>query len=90
MSLPANTQNPSTPLTAVVCPTDILAFSKALPKFATLETEINFVSTDTQYTHKAWIEADPADGGISSAFKLTLVSTDLTLDNRDRKLADHR
>lgn len=37
-----------------VCPTEILAFNKALPEFAALNTEVLGVSCDSEFSHLAW------------------------------------
>lgn len=39
-----------------VCPTEITGFSKVYDKFAKLNTEVLAVSTDSQYSHQAWIQ----------------------------------
>lgn len=40
-----------------VCPTELTAFSKAQEKFEELGAEILGVSTDSHYTHQAWIRS---------------------------------
>lgn len=40
-----------------VCPTELTAFSKAYEAFAELDTEILGVSTDSKYSHQAWIRS---------------------------------
>jgi peroxiredoxin (alkyl hydroperoxide reductase subunit C) len=51
-----------------VCPTEITAFSDRVGEFNEIDAEILGVSTDSKFTHKAWIET-PADknglGGIN-------------------------
>lgn len=39
-----------------VCPTEITAFSKALPQFKKLNAEVLGVSTDSVHSHKAWLK----------------------------------
>jgi peroxiredoxin 2/4 len=39
-----------------VCPTEVLAFSKAVPEFAGLDAEVLGVSTDGIFAHVAWME----------------------------------
>jgi peroxiredoxin (alkyl hydroperoxide reductase subunit C) len=39
-----------------VCPTEVLAFNAAVPKFAEYEAELLGVSTDGVYAHVAWME----------------------------------
>jgi peroxiredoxin (alkyl hydroperoxide reductase subunit C) len=47
-----------------VCPTEILAFDKALPKFRERGVEVIGVSVDSPYTHAAWRSTPPKEGGI--------------------------
>lgn len=39
-----------------VCPTEVLAFSRAVPAFAELDAEVLGVSTDGIFAHVAWME----------------------------------
>ena len=39
-----------------VCPTEVLAFSKAVPAFAEQDAEVLGVSTDGIFSHVAWME----------------------------------
>lgn len=41
-----------------VCPTELEGFSKSYAQFTGENAEIVAVSTDTEFTHKAWVEAD--------------------------------
>jgi peroxiredoxin (alkyl hydroperoxide reductase subunit C) len=47
-----------------VCPTEILAFDKALPKFKERKVEVLGVSVDSHFTHAAWRNTAPKEGGI--------------------------
>lgn len=47
-----------------VCPSEIIAFDKALDKFKAKNTEVIGVSVDSQYTHFAWKNTEPKKGGI--------------------------
>lgn len=51
-----------------VCPTEITAFSERIEDFNDIDAEILGVSTDSKFSHKAWIET-PADknglGGVN-------------------------
>ena len=49
-----------------VCPSEIIAFDKALPKFKEKNAEIIGVSVDSQYTHFAWRNTPPNKGGIGA------------------------
>jgi peroxiredoxin (alkyl hydroperoxide reductase subunit C) len=39
-----------------VCPTEVLAFNAALPRFAELDADLLGVSTDSVHAHVAWLE----------------------------------
>ncbi len=47
-----------------VCPSEIIAFDKALLKFKKKNAEVIGVSVDSHFTHLAWKETPPAEGGI--------------------------
>ena len=47
-----------------VCPSEIIAFNKALPQFHKRGAEIIGVSVDSQFTHWAWKNTEPKQGGI--------------------------
>ena len=47
-----------------VCPSEIIAFDKALGDFKKKNTEVIGVSVDSQFTHFAWKNTEPKDGGI--------------------------
>ena len=47
-----------------VCPSEILAFSNRVERLAALNTRVVGVSVDSQYTHYAWRNTDPNDGGL--------------------------
>lgn len=47
-----------------VCPTEITALSDRYEEFAELDTEILGVSTDSKYSHRAWIETPREENGI--------------------------
>lgn len=49
-----------------VCPSEIIAFNKALDKFKAKNTEVIGVSVDSHFTHLAWKNTDPKDGGIGN------------------------
>ena len=56
-----------------VCPSEIIAFDKALDKFKTRNAEVIGVSVDSPYSHYAWKNTAPKDGGIGQ-IKYPLVS----------------
>jgi len=47
-----------------VCPTEIIAFDKALEKFQAKNCEVIGVSIDSQFTHLAWKNTPVNEGGI--------------------------
>ncbi|WP_047154843.1 peroxiredoxin [Aneurinibacillus tyrosinisolvens] len=47
-----------------VCPTEITALSDAYDQFAELDTEILGVSTDSVYSHRAWITTPRDQNGL--------------------------
>ena len=47
-----------------VCPTEIIAFSDRYEEFKKLNTEVLGVSVDSEFSHLAWIQTDPKEGGI--------------------------
>jgi alkyl hydroperoxide reductase subunit AhpC len=49
-----------------VCPTEIIAFSDAYDRFRAINCEIVGMSTDSIYTHLAWIGTDRKEGGLGS------------------------
>ena len=49
-----------------VCPSEILAFNKALDSFKTKNCEVIGVSVDSQFTHFAWKQTPVEKGGIGN------------------------
>ncbi|NQU20091.1 MAG: peroxiredoxin [Candidatus Nealsonbacteria bacterium] len=47
-----------------VCPSEIIAFDKALSKFEAKNTQVIGVSVDSHFTHLAWKNTPPDQGGI--------------------------
>ncbi len=47
-----------------VCPSEIIAFDKALEEFTSRNTQVIGVSVDSQYTHYAWRQTPVEKGGI--------------------------
>lgn len=47
-----------------VCPSEILAFDRALPQFAAKQTEVLGISVDSQFSHLAWKNTAVREGGI--------------------------
>ncbi|KAH9957582.1 thioredoxin-like protein [Russula dissimulans] len=57
-----------------VCPTEILAFNDALPEFARLNTVVLAISTDSEYSHHAWVQQPRAAGGLGPNLRLPLLA----------------
>jgi len=49
-----------------VCPSEIIAFDKALDKFKSKGAEVIGVSVDSPFTHFAWKNTDVENGGIGN------------------------
>lgn len=49
-----------------VCPTEITAYSDAVPKFKELNCDVLACSVDSHFTHLAWTKQDRKDGGLGS------------------------
>lgn len=49
-----------------VCPTEILSFSDRFEEFSSLSTEILGVSTDSEYSHLAWLQTSRDAGGLGT------------------------
>lgn len=47
-----------------VCPTELIAFSEAMPEFRKIGVEVIGISTDSHFTHLAWIKAPRNEGGL--------------------------
>jgi len=47
-----------------VCPTEITGLDKRLGEFRKLNAEVIGCSTDSVFSHKAWMASSPAEGGI--------------------------
>jgi peroxiredoxin (alkyl hydroperoxide reductase subunit C) len=56
-----------------VCPTEIIAFNRKLDEFKLRSVEVVGVSVDSPFTHFAWKNTKPADGGIGD-IKFPLVA----------------
>ena len=47
-----------------VCPTELIAFSENLAKFKEIGAEVLGISTDSHFTHLAWLKQARAEGGL--------------------------
>ncbi|HWR42903.1 peroxiredoxin [Sporomusa sp.] len=57
-----------------VCPTEILGFNTRLAEFESLGASVLGVSTDSVYSHRAWIKASRGDGGLGGYLNYPLAS----------------
>jgi alkyl hydroperoxide reductase subunit AhpC len=49
-----------------VCPTELISFSDNLDKFKEINAEVIGLSTDSHFTHLAWIKTPREDGGLGN------------------------
>lgn len=49
-----------------VCPTEIIAFNRKLDEFKSRGVEVVGISVDSQFSHFAWKNTKPEDGGIGN------------------------
>ena len=49
-----------------VCPTEILAFSDRIAEFRGKNTEVLGISTDSKFSHLAWVNTKREEGGIAN------------------------
>ena len=54
-----------------VCPTEIIAFSNRIDEFHEIDTEVVGVSTDSHFSHLAWINTPRKVSGSYKLGKLT-------------------
>jgi len=47
-----------------VCPSEILAYSNRVPQFKERNVKVIAVSVDSEFTHSAWRNTAPKDGGL--------------------------
>jgi peroxiredoxin (alkyl hydroperoxide reductase subunit C) len=47
-----------------VCPTELVAFSNAIDQFRALGAEVLGISTDSHFTHLAWLKTPRNQGGV--------------------------
>lgn len=49
-----------------VCPTEIIGFSERAEEFSKINCELIAASTDSHYTHLAWVNTPRKEGGLGS------------------------
>ena len=47
-----------------VCPTELIAFSENIKQFKDINAEVLGISTDSHFTHLAWIKTPRTEGGL--------------------------
>ena len=47
-----------------VCPTELIAFSEQIESFKEINAEVLGVSTDSHFTHLAWVNTGRTEGGL--------------------------
>ncbi|KAL6432081.1 hypothetical protein ACFW04_006657 [Cataglyphis niger] len=57
-----------------VCPTEIIAFSEKISEFEGLNTQVIGVSTDSHFSHLAWINTPRKQGGLGGDLGYPLLS----------------
>ena len=71
-----------------VCPSEIIAFDKALEKFKEKNCEVIGVSIDSQFTHWAWKNTPVNDGGIGNIKYPLVADLDKTISRQYGVLLD--
>jgi peroxiredoxin 1 len=62
-----------------VCPTEIIAFSERIQEFRNLNCEVIGVSTDSHFTHLAWINTPRKEGGLGNISYPLLADKSMTV-----------
>jgi len=71
-----------------VCPSEIIAFDKALAKFHEKNCEVIGVSIDSHFTHLAWKNTPVNDGGIGNIQYPLVADLDKSISRRYSVLLD--
>lgn len=70
-----------------VCPTEIIAFSDRAEEFRQINTEVIGVSTDSHFTHLAWINTPRKQGGLGE-LNIPLLADKSMKISRDYEVLD--
>jgi len=62
-----------------VCPTEIIAFSEAAHRFKEINCEVIACSTDSQFSHLAWINTPRKEGGLGGMNIPLLADKNMTI-----------
>ncbi|RGP77112.1 peroxiredoxin alkyl hydroperoxide reductase subunit c [Fusarium longipes] len=65
-----------------VCPTEIIQYNNALDRFKEINTTVLGVSTDSHFTHLAWVEKPRKQGGLGPDLELPLIADKSTKISR--------
>ena len=57
-----------------VCPTELIAFSENQSKFKEIGAEILGISTDSHFTHLAWMKTPRSEGGLGGEITYPLLA----------------
>ena len=57
-----------------VCPTEITAYNDALFQFREFNCEVMAISTDSQFSHLAWVKQPRNDGGLGPETTMPLIA----------------
>ncbi|XP_054002666.1 peroxiredoxin-like [Hylaeus anthracinus] len=57
-----------------VCPTELIAFSEKISEFKALNTQVIGVSTDSHFSHLAWVNTPRKQGGLGGNLGYPLLS----------------
>lgn len=70
-----------------VCPTELHAFQAALPEFESRNVAVIGCSTDTEFSHNAWLQMPRNQGGIQGVTYPLVADTNKTVSQRFDVLA---
>jgi len=62
-----------------VCPTEIIAFQEQLAEFESRDTAVIGCSTDTEFSHWAWVNTPRSEGGIEGVTYPLVADTNKTI-----------
>ena len=57
-----------------VCPTELISFSENIQKFREIGAEVLGISTDSHFTHLAWLKTPRSEGGLGGKISYPLIA----------------
>ena len=66
-----------------VCPTELISYAESAQKFEEIGAKVLGISTDSHFTHLAWIKTPRTEGGLGTDFNMPLladISKDISRD----------